>query len=122
MLPFPSKKPVRVDFAKGRLKTGEMNVTESEYAQRLELQKRAGEILWYLFEGMNLRLPGGVFYAPDFAIMTKDGYLEIHEVKGYWTDDARVKIKVAAGTFPFKFLAIKKRAKKLGGGWEVENF
>ena len=37
-------------------------------------------------------------------------------------DDARVKIKVAADMYPFKFLAIKKRAKKLGGGWEIEEF
>ena len=122
MIVCPSKKPARVDFAQGRLKAGAMNNTEAEYAQRLELQMRAGEILWYRFEAIKLVLPGNVFYTPDFMVMGKDNAVEIHEVKGFWTDDARVKIRIAAGIFPFHFLAIKKRAKKLGGGWEVENF
>ncbi len=37
--------------ALGRLKTGQMNKTESAYCQHLELRKRAGEIVWYRFEG-----------------------------------------------------------------------
>ncbi len=124
---FPSKKPVRKDFAQGRLPTGVMNPTEKEYAGRLELQYRAGEILWYKFEAIKLVIPGGdikqrVFYTPDFFVLNKNCELEVHEVKGYWTDDARVKITVAAGLFPFRFIAVTKRAKKLGGGWNVETF
>ncbi|HIH8842844.1 TPA: hypothetical protein ACYUPC_002972 [Escherichia coli] len=42
--------------ALGRLKTGQMNKTESAYCQHLELRKRAGEIVWYRFEGIKLRL------------------------------------------------------------------
>lgn len=41
--------------ALGRLKTGQMNKTESAYCQHLELRKRAGEIAWYRFEGIKLR-------------------------------------------------------------------
>jgi hypothetical protein len=48
--------------------------------------------------------------------------IELHEVKGFWTDDARVKIKVAASIYPFKFMAVKPRPQKVGGGWEVEEF
>ena len=54
--------------------------------------------------------------------MAADGVIECHEVKGYWQDDARVKIKVAADQYPFRFVAIKARAKKDGGGWAVEDF
>ncbi len=43
--------------ALGRLKTGQMNKTESAYCQHLEQRKRAGEIAWYRFEGIKLRLP-----------------------------------------------------------------
>jgi len=32
--------------ALGRLKTGEMNKSEANYAKHLELRKQAGEILW----------------------------------------------------------------------------
>ena len=37
--------------------------------------------------------------------MVASGQIEVHEVKGFWTDDALVKIKVAAAKFPFRFIA-----------------
>ena len=54
--------------------------------------------------------------------MLGDGTLECHEVKGHWEDDARVKIKCAAEKFPFRFVAMKPRTKKNGGGFECEEF
>ncbi|MEW3279069.1 DUF1064 domain-containing protein [Escherichia coli] len=91
--------------ALGRLKTGQMNKTESAYCQHLELRKRAGEIVWYRFEGIKLRLADNTFYTPDFAVMLATGEMELHEVKGFWTDDARVKTKVAADQYPFRIIA-----------------
>lgn len=38
------------------------------------------------------------------------------------TDDARVKIKVAADLYPFEFIAIRALPKKSGGGWAEEMF
>jgi hypothetical protein len=108
--------------ALGRLKAGAMNKTEATYAQHLELQRAAGTVLWYRFEGLKLRLADNTFYTPDFAVMASNGQLECHEVKGFWTDDARVKIKVAADQYPLTFLAVKAKAKKEGGGWAVETF
>ena len=109
-------------LALGRLKSGQMNKTESEYYQYLKTLERANEILWFKFEGLKFKLADNTTYTPDFVVMNKDSLIELHEVKGYWMDDARVKIKVAADMYPFKFLAIKKRAKKQGGGWEIEEF
>lgn len=108
--------------ALGRMKAGKMNNTEKAYAQHLELLKRDGEISYYSFDGINLRLADNTFYKPDFLIMKSDGQLEIHEVKGFWTDDALVKIKVAADKFPFKFIAVMKQPKKKGGGWDIREF
>lgn len=108
--------------ALGRLKTGAMNKTELAYASYLENLKQINEIAWFKFEGIKLRLADNTFYTPDFAVMRSSGYLELHEVKGFWTDDARVKIKVAADMYPFSFLAIKVRPKNQGGGWAVEQF
>ena len=48
--------------------------------------------------------------------------MEMHEVKGFWQDDARAKIKIAAGQYPFRFIAVRVKAKKDGGDWEVEEF
>lgn len=114
---------MRTDIqALGRLKPGTMNGTETAYAKHLEEQRIAGVVLWYKFEGVKLRLGEKTFYTPDFAVMQASGQIELHEVKGHWVDDARVKIKVAADMYPFKFIAIKKLAKKRGGGWEYEVF
>lgn len=110
------------DLALGRMKAGKMNKTEAEYAAELTCLQMAGEIQWYVFEGMTLKLADNTRYTPDFAVMRADGLIECHEVKGFWRDDARVKIKVAAELFPFRFIAIKKRAKKDGGGWDREVF
>ncbi|THJ32395.1 DUF1064 domain-containing protein [Lampropedia aestuarii] len=109
-------------FALGRLKTGQMNKTEAAYGAHLALRQHAGEIHWHKFEGLKLRLADNTFYTPDFAVMAADGVMELHEVKGFWQDDARAKIKIAADMYPFRFIAIKAKTKKAGGGWEVEAF
>lgn len=109
-------------LAQGRLKSGQMNKTEQAYAAHLELRKAAGEVLWYRFEGLKLRLADNTFYTPDFVVLAADYALECHEVKSFWMDDARVKIKVAAELYPFRFKALKPRAKKHGGGYDEERF
>lgn len=113
---------MKAHYALGRLKVGAMNKTEVGYSQHLELLKHVGEVLWYRFEGVKLRLADNTFYTPDFAVMAATGQMELHEVKGFWEDDARVKIKVAAEMYPFKFLAVKVKTKKDGGGYAVEDF
>ena len=110
------------NYALGRLPAGQRNKTEAQYEQTLELQKQAGAVLWYRFEGLKLRLADNTFYTPDFAVMRDDGVMECHEVKGFWQDDARAKIKIAADLYPFQFIAVKALAKKHGGGWEEERF
>lgn len=108
--------------ALGRMKTGNMNKTEIAYSQHLEALKSCGEIVWWKFEAIKLRLADNTFYTVDFFVMKASGELEAHEVKGYWMDDARVKIKVAAGLYPFRFIAIQKKSNKQGGGWKTEVF
>lgn len=109
--------------ALGRLKVGAMNKTEAAYAASvLEPGKASGEILWFKFEGLKLRLADNTFYTPDFAVMLADSSIECHEVKGHWQDDARAKIKIAADLYPFRFIAVQAEAKKRGGGWKEEAF
>lgn len=105
--------------AYGRQRPGQMNKTEARYALELEARKRLGEILWYRYEGIKLKLADKTFLTPDFFVLMADGQLEIHEVKGYMEDDANVKIKVCAELYPFLFKVIRV-AKGGGGRWHVQ--
>ena len=99
-------------------KPGKMNKLEAEYAHCLDMLKSSGEIADYSFEAVKLRLADRTFYTPDFMVLMPDGVIEFHETKGFWQDDARVKIKVAAEMHPYKFVAIT----KVKGSWKREEF
>ncbi|GAB5100513.1 hypothetical protein [Caballeronia sp. HLA56] len=109
--------------ALGRLRDGERNATERRYEAYLEKQRRAGEIQWYLFEGIKLKLAPRTFLTVDYAVLPASGLLEMHDVKGaraIFSDDAKVKMKVAAWIFPFVFKVAYPRKARDGGGWDVE--
>lgn len=108
--------------ALGRLRTGQMNATEAEYDAVLDGRRHHGEVAWYKFEGVKLRLANNTTYTPDFVVMLADGQIQCHEVKGFWRDDAKAKIKVAADIYPFDFIAVRKQSKKAGGGFVEELF
>lgn len=122
---LPHQKWGRPGFqlGRGRLPAGTLNKTEKAYSDHLEAKKARGDVLWYRFEALRLKLADNTFYTADFTVMVEEGYIEFHEVKGFWHDAGRIKIKVAAEQYPmFRFKAYKTRSKKAGGGWEVENF
>ncbi len=122
----PAPSNARKPQARGRLplhKSGEMNKTEAAYAADvLERRKQTGEVVDYWFERFTFKLANDCRYTPDFVVMLASGELECHETKGYWQDDAKVKIRVAASLFPFRFVAIQKQPKKDGGGWTYQEF
>lgn len=106
--------------ALGRLPAGTMNRTEAAYARHLEARKAAGEVAWFEFGTLSLKLAPSTHYRPDFLVMLAGGELEVHEVKGHWQEDAWAKTKIAAGRFPFRFVVVKARTRAQGGGWDVE--
>ena len=99
---------------------GRMNKTEARYAQVLSLEAAAGGIVWWGFEALTFKLAHDTRYTPDFILVRQDGTLHAHEVKGFWRDDAKAKIKVAANLFPW----ICFEAVTLGKGaqWQHECF
>ncbi len=121
MSPVLSVKPL--PKAKGRIVIPKaMNKGEASYAAHLGLEKRIGEVIWYEYEAITLKLAADVRYTPDFLVLRVDGQLECHEVKGpkvfkrkdgslirhgaFVEEDARIKIEVAAAKFPFRFLMV----------------
>ncbi len=98
-----------------------MNKTEAEYAGMLEERRLRGEVAWWRYEAITLKLADNTRYTPDFLVMLPDGVLEIHETKGgFIREDGWLKLKVAAALFPFRFFLCQKASKKDGGGWSIK--
>lgn len=113
--------------ARGRTRhvAGEMNKTERAYADLLLGMRQRGEILWFGFECWTFRLAKDTRYTPDFVVQLANGELQLIEVKGrtkggryFAEDDAKVKVKVAAATFPM--LQVKVVWPNGSGGWDEE--
>ena len=118
MFDLPAKQQAN-GRSRGRAPSMKMNRLETAYSEQLEYRRFQREILWWRFDSMKLRLAKDTFYETDFVLMTADTMIEVHEVKGHWEDDARVKVKVAASMFPFKFVGVQRNGKD---GWIFEEF
>lgn len=73
---------------------------EAEYAGILELRKREHLLTDYGYERLKLRLPGDVWYTPDFDALRADGVVELHECKGFMRESARNKLRQAVELYP----------------------
>ncbi len=109
-----------LSVAKGAMRDEGMNKTEAEYAAMLAERHARKEIAWWKYEGLTLKLADATHYRPDFAVMLSNGEFEFHEVKGgFIREDGWLKLKIAAGQFPFRFFLCQKQAKKDGGKWQI---
>jgi hypothetical protein len=99
-------------------KPGQMNGTEQEWANLLEILKQQGGIIDYKFEGIKFKLADKTYYTPAFFVVYPD-HFAVHEVKGFMMrDDAAAKFKIAAAMFPhFRWKMVQKKNKK--APWEV---
>lgn len=90
-----------------------LNKTEASFLAYL----RHSSACWVGVQNITLKLADDCRYTPDFACIS-DAKFTFYEVKGFWRDDAKVKIKVAARLFPmFKFVVVMKDK----GGWKFED-
>lgn len=102
----PKGKPLVEVFAeeekeKKRLRQSskpKMNKLETEFYNRLRIKCPNATVHP---QQVRLELANGITYTPDIVLITALGHTECHEVKGGWfPDDARVKLKMAAHLFP----------------------
>lgn len=91
------------------------NKWENRYAiDILEPRRRVGEIHHYEFEALKLRVGIGAYYTPDWVAWRQDGRVEIHEVKGFWREAAKVRWKAVQDRYRgFIFVAMTIK----GGVW-----
>lgn len=81
-----------------------LNKTETAFLDHL----KAGKHLFVLTQAITLKLGDDCRYTPDFVTIDPT-VITAWEVKGFWRDDARVKIKCAARNFPWiRFVAVQR--------------
>jgi hypothetical protein len=84
---------------------------EAEYAMALDDMKNMGEIKdWTPQYRLKLEVNGQHItnYIADFLVEKTTGQIEIHETKGYFTDSAKIKWRLAQALYPdYKFILIK---------------
>ena len=83
---------------------------ELTYLRLLEEQHRLQEIQSFYLKPGSLRTGTGVRYEPDFMVITNEGYVEYHEVKGATRFAAKgiSKVKMVAHMFPdFAFVLVR---------------
>lgn len=122
----PLSKVAPVKRSAGAAPRDKMNKTEKAFSQYLELLRKTGDIYWWEYEGMTLKLAFDTRYTPDFSVIIRSpsGILEVEdtfelqffETKGFMREDANVKLKVAATKFPFRFFLVH----KVGSGWDIQ--
>lgn len=96
-----------------------MNKTEAAFDRHLAELKLAGEVVWYRFEAITLKLADDCRLTVDFFVMRANGELQAYDTKGapeVVTDDAKVKMRMAATAFPWPFFYAYP---KQGGGWDI---
>jgi hypothetical protein len=100
---------------------------EAAYAQKLELETKAGAITGWRYEPIRFTLAARTSYRPDFMIM-REIYRQLQletvqfevtfvEVKGYHKNrrDSLTHLKVAAAMFPcFRFILVERE----DGQWQ----
>jgi hypothetical protein len=113
--PRTAQEPPKV-IAKGSGKPRQMNQLERDYAGHLFAARSAGEILWYEYEAITLRLGHDCRYTPDFFVELANGELELRECKGpHRWEDSIVKLRTAAAKYPFRFYLVERD----GMGWKT---
>lgn len=88
-----------------------LNKTERAYLAHL----RAERPPWIGVQSITLKLADDTRYTCDFFLLDDNGTLHGREVKGFFRDDAKVKIKVAARMFPFIRFHVVTKTKN---GWQ----
>ncbi len=87
---------------------------EANYYRYLQLLKDRGDILEFGYEPERFMFTsiqrGTRSYLPDFRVEWADGRVEYHEVKGYWTSQARTAVKRFAKFYPQHTLVIIEKA------------
>jgi len=104
---------------------------EANYARFLEMEKLKGMILDWEHEPVYFKFEkektGSISFLPDFRIITLDGLIEYHEVKGWFDDRSKETLARMAEYYPEVIVIVvckklfkehTKELSKIIEGWE----
>lgn len=117
-LPPEARKAVLAKALTGSKVPRGMNKLEVAFSRILDEGVRDGTFDRWDYEPVSLRLGKNTFFIPDFRVIFADGSETYYEVKGFWREDARAKIKIAASVHPYRFVAVRRER----GEWVYEEF
>lgn len=85
---------------------------ERDYDLVLAARMRAQSIAWYGYECWKFELAPGVWFTPDFVVLSIEpiaGVVEIHETKGWMREAARVRLLTARRLYPmFRWRVVRR--------------
>jgi len=114
--PFPGAGAGRPGRGRTRQRQDGMNKTEARFASEvLTPLLHAGTITRWDYQPERLVLAKNTQYTPDFRVLLANGIVRFYEVKGFWEDDARVKLKLVAELHPYEFVAVRWGKPPTGG-------
>ena len=103
---------------KHRITKDEQGLNKTEAAYYEHLKKDPGNV-WIGVEPFSLKLADKCRYTPDFVVLRADGKLVAHEVKGFFREDSKIKLKVAARLFSWIEFRLAFKDKSLPTGWRI---
>lgn len=118
--PTTASNPVARARGRVRHEPGKLNKTEQKYFDEvLTPLWKSGEYQRIDFEAVKFKVAAKCFYSPDFYVVTSDGFIELHEVKGFMEGDAAVKLRAFHQAYPeYRVLIVKWKNKTVG--WETK--
>ena len=79
---------------------------EARRYDQLMAMKVLGHISFFLRQ-VPFDLPGGITYRADFLIFWSDGTCTVEDVKGYETQEFKIKRKLLESTYPIELEIVK---------------
>lgn len=80
---------------------------EERYYRHLIAQRNAGQIVEFWWKGFKFKVGEGAWYTPEAIVLGNDGYLQLHEVKGYKREAAMVRYKAARERYPLRCYLVR---------------
>lgn len=116
--PLPAREPGSLVVAAQPYRESFDSSDEEQFALFLDQQKLGGHVIEWAYKPVRLRIGDGIYYTPDFRVVWIDRTITYYEIKGFLREAARVRIHAAAERHPHRFIMVRKRPQKHGGGWE----